>query len=74
LVKKRTRNRSHFAISAVTGVRVVISYVKTWVNFGWINDCSLNLNRSRILKFEELPDPGPDTKILEQERGRSLKK
>jgi len=28
-------------------------------NYGWIDDCS----RSRILKFEKLPDPG--SKILE---------
>jgi len=43
-------------------------------NHGWIDYCSRGLNRSRILKFEELPDPGPDPKILEQERSRSLKK
>jgi len=23
------------------------------VNYGWIDDCSRSLNRSRILKFEE---------------------
>jgi len=43
-------------------------------NHGWIEYCSRSLNRSRILKFEELPDPDPDPKILEQERSRSLKK
>jgi len=32
-------------------------------NLGWIDDCSRSLNRSRILKFEKLPDP--DSKILE---------
>jgi len=26
---------------------------KTWVNYGWVDDCSRGLNRSRILKFEE---------------------
>jgi len=30
---------------------------KTWVNYGWIDDCSRSLNRSRILKFEKFPDP-----------------
>jgi len=41
-----------------------------------MDDCSRSLNRKRILKLEELPepDPGPDLKILEQERSRSLKK
>jgi len=29
---------------------------------------------SRILKFEKLLDPDPDSQILEQERSRSLKK
>ena len=48
--------------------------VKTWVNYGWNDDCSRSLNRSRIVKFEKLPDPDPDSKILEQERTRSLKK
>jgi len=50
--------------------------VKTWVNYGWIDDCSRSLNSSRILKFEKEPDsdPDPDWKILEQERSRSLKK
>ena len=37
-VKNRTWIHSHFSISAVAGVSVVISSVKTWVNFGWIND------------------------------------
>jgi len=63
--KNPTRIRSHFSISAVAGVCVVI-----WVNYVWIDDCSRSLNRSRILKFETLPDPDPDAapKILEQER------
>jgi len=39
-VKKRSRIRGHFSISAVTVVCVVISYVKIWVNYGWISDCS----------------------------------
>ena len=52
-VKNRYRIRNHFSISGVAGVCVVISYVKTWVNYGWINDCSRSLNRSRLLKFEE---------------------
>jgi len=51
---------------------VVISQVKTLVNYGWIDDCSRSLNRSRILKSEKLL--GPDLKILEQEGSRSLKK
>jgi len=35
----------------------------------------LSLNRSRILKIEEMPDPDPDpdSKLFEQERSRSLK-
>ena len=45
---------------------------KTWVNYGWIDDCSQSLNRSRILKLKKFPEP--DSKILEQERSRSLKK
>jgi len=44
---------------------------KTLVNFGWI-DGSRSLNRSRILKFEKFPDSDPVSKILEQERSRSL--
>ena len=70
-----TRIRSHFSISAVAEVSVVISYVKPLLIFGCIA-CSRNLNRSRILKFENLPDPDPDlgSKILEQERSRSLEK
>jgi len=50
-----------FQISAVAGVCVVISSVKTWVSFGWIDDGDRSLNRSPILKFERLPDP--DSKI-----------
>jgi len=53
LVKHPTRIWSHISISAVAGVCVAISYVKTWVNYGWIDDCSRSLNRSWILKFEE---------------------
>jgi len=55
---------------------MVISKVKTWVNYGWIDDCGRSLNKSRILKFEKLPDPDPDpdSKMFEQERSRSLKK
>jgi len=34
--------------------------VKTWVNYGWIDDCSRSLNSSRILKFEKEPDSDPD--------------
>ena len=51
---------------------MVISQVKTWVNFGWINDGRWSLNRIRILKFKKIPDP--DFKSLEQERNRSQKK
>ena len=62
-------------ISGVAGVCVAISEVKTWVTNGWIDYCSRSLNRSRILKFEKLPDPDldPDSKILEQERSWNLK-
>ena len=56
----KNRNRSHFSISAVAGVCAVISQVKTWVNYDWIDDCSRSLNRSRILKFEEYPGPDAD--------------
>jgi len=70
----KNRIRSHFSISAIAGVCVVFSSVKTWINFDLIDDVSRSLNRSRILKFENLLDPGPDSKILEQERSRSLKK
>jgi len=52
ICEKPDRNRSPFSISAVAGVCVVISYVKTCVNYGWVDDCSRSLNRSRILKFE----------------------
>jgi len=38
------------------GVCVVISEVKPLVIFGCL-DCSRSLKRSRILKFEKLPDP-----------------
>ena len=62
------------SLSAVVGVCVFISLVKTWVNFGWMDDGSRSLNRSRILKFGKLPDPDPVSKILEQEQIRSLKK
>jgi len=73
-VKNHTRIQSHFSISAVGWVCVVIFSVKTWANLGWIDDCSQSLNKSRILKFQKLPDPDLDldSKILEQER--SLKK
>ena len=48
-----------------------ISKVKPLVIFGCL-DCNWSLNRSRILTCQKFPDP--DSKILEQERGRSLKK
>ena len=67
----KNRIKSYFSISAVAGVCVVISQAKTWVNYGWIDDCSRSLNRSRILKFEKLPDP--NSNILEQERTQSEK-
>jgi len=41
------------------------------IDFGWIHS-SQSLNRSRILKFKKFLDP--DSKTLEQERSRSLKK
>ena len=66
----KNRTRCQLSISAVAGVCVVISLVKTWVIWGWIDECTWNLNRSRILKIEKLPDP--DSKILGQEQ--SLKK
>ena len=72
-VKNRTRNPSHFSISPVAEV---ICWIKTWVHYGWIDDCSWRLNRSRIPKFEKLPnpDPHPDSKFLEREWSRRLKK
>jgi len=33
---------------------------KTWVNYDWIDECSLSLNRSRILKLKKLADTDPD--------------
>ena len=36
-----------------------------------MDDCSRSRNKSRMLKYEEQPDP--DLKILEPERSRSLK-
>ena len=69
-VKKQTRIPSHLSVSAIAGVCVLIS--KTWANFGWIDYTSWSLNRRQILKFETFPDP--DSKILEQERSRNLKK
>jgi len=68
------RIRTHFSIWAVAGVFVVISQVKRWVNFDWIDDGKRSLNRARILKFEKYPVPDADWNILEQERCRSLKK
>ena len=47
-VKSRTRIRSHFSISVVAGVCMDISQVKTWLNYGWIEDCSRSLNNSPI--------------------------
>jgi len=70
----KNRFRSHVSILGVAGVCVVISLVKAWLNYGWMDDCSRSLNRSRILKFEKLPDPHTDSKIFEPERSRSLKK
>jgi len=70
----KNRTRSHFSISAVAGVCAVIFSENTWVNYGWIDDCSQSLSESRILNFEEWLDPDPDSKILEQERSQSLKK
>jgi len=49
----------------------VVAVVKPWVNSGWI-DGSWSLNRSRILKFVKFLDP--DSKILEYEKSRCLKK
>jgi len=72
-LKNRTRIQSRFSISAVAGVCVVICEVKPLVILGCL-DCSRSLNRSRIFKFEKFPDPDPDSKVLEQERSRSLKK
>jgi len=55
---------------------VVISVVKSWVNYSWIDDCSQSLNKGRILKLKKFPDsdPDPDSKILEQERSWGLEK
>jgi len=70
LWKKRTGSGVIFSISAVAGVCVVISK-KTLVDFRWI-DGSRSVNRSRILKFENFPNP--HSKILEQVWSRSLTK
>jgi len=51
---------------------VVISVVKSWVNYSWIDDCSQSLNKGRILKLKKFPDS--DSKILEQERSWGLEK
>jgi len=51
--EKLDPDRRQFLISAIAGVCAVISQVKTWVNYDWMDDCSGSLNRSRILKFEE---------------------
>ena len=40
----KNRTRSHFSISALAGVCVVISQVRTWINYGWNDDCSRSLN------------------------------
>jgi len=53
---------------------MVISDVKTWVNDGWIDDCSRGVNMRRIFKFENLPKSDQDSKLLEQEWSRSYKK
>ena len=50
----------------------VISAVKVLLNFACIDDFP-SLNRSRILKFQKNCSD-PDSKILEQEQSRSLKK
>jgi len=43
----------------IAGIWVVISQVKTWVHFGWI-DGSRSLNKTGILKFEKFPDSNLD--------------
>ena len=72
--EKRTRIGSHCLFPAVAEVRVVfinvIAQVKTLLNFGCMDGCR-SVNRSRILKFEKLPDP--DSKTWEKERSRGLK-
>jgi len=45
--------------------------VKTWLYFGWIVG-NRSLDRTLILKYDDFPDP--DSKFLEQERSRILKK
>ena len=71
-LKNRTKILSHISISAVTGVYVVISCVKTWTNYGWIHVYSWSPNRGWILKFEKFPES--DLKILEEEWSQNLKK
>jgi len=58
---RKNRIRIHFSISAVAGVCVIISYVKTWLNYGWIDYVAgvwtgvgfsnLKKCRTRIQKF-----------------------
>ena len=73
ICEKPDQDLGHFSISAVAGGDFLS---KNMGKLHWIDDCSRGLDRSRILKFEELLylEPDPDSKILEQERSRSLKK
>ena len=45
--------------------------IQTLPHFGCIY-CCRSLNRSRILNFEKIPEPDPDSKILEQERSLKM--
>ena len=51
-VKNRTRIRSHFHFGSSRSMCACSLLGKTWVNYGWIDDFSRSLNRSKILKFE----------------------
>ena len=70
--------RNHFLLLTAAGVFVAfckchcICIVQTLLNFGCMNVCR-NSNMSRILKLENISEPAPHSKILEQERSRSLK-
>ena len=79
-VKKFAKNRiriwSHFSISAVAGVCVVISLSKNMGESGLDRWLQPDSEQRRILKFKLVPevDPDSDSKFLEQEWSQSLKK
>jgi len=61
IFEKRPRIWSHFSISAVAEVCVVISKVKPLLTFACF-DCSRSRNKEWDSNFEKFPDPDPDLK------------